>query len=314
MRPAECSMSRFWPRYRTKISQTAYPERSGWGGDDLAVSGGPGLDGLLDQPGEAVADEGGGAAVEPEDVLVEPRVRLAGPRPGSGGEVLLAHRAVVGAQQPALDEAEDEMDAGQPERGVAPGGARADRLVVVARGRQAEVAAPAVRVHGRRLGDRGGEEGVQARGRGVGQRAEPEPAETAPAGLAAAGLERPADQGLAGGAPAALAGPRATDVGLVGLDAPGQGLTIRADRGLAELVQPGPGGPVAAQAQLPPQLGGGDPALAGRHQVDGQEPAAEAGLGLLEDGAGEQGVLLAAGHALVDDLGPERVGVVMAAC
>src|SRR5689334_19710615 len=43
---------------------TAYPERSGWGGDDLAVSGGPGLDGLLDQPGEAVADEGGGAAVE----------------------------------------------------------------------------------------------------------------------------------------------------------------------------------------------------------------------------------------------------------
>src|SRR4051794_18992483 len=65
---------------------TAYPERSGWGGDDLAVSGGPGLDGLLDQPGEAVADEGGGAAVEPEDVLVE-----------VGGEVLLAHRAVVGA-------------------------------------------------------------------------------------------------------------------------------------------------------------------------------------------------------------------------
>jgi hypothetical protein len=33
--------------------------------------------------------------------------------------VLLAHRAVVGAQEPALDEAEDEVDAGQPERGVA---------------------------------------------------------------------------------------------------------------------------------------------------------------------------------------------------
>src|SRR5438128_8529082 len=112
-----------------KISSTAYPERSGWGGDDLAVSGGPGLDGLLDQPGEAVADEGGGAAIEPEHVLVE-----------VGGEVLLAHRAVVGAEEPALDEAEDEVDAGQPERGVAPGGARADRLVVEARGRQAEVA------------------------------------------------------------------------------------------------------------------------------------------------------------------------------
>src|SRR3954451_11364328 len=150
---------------RRLVVVTAYPERSGWGGDDLAVSGGPGLDGLLDQPGEAVADEGGGAAVEPEDVLVE-----------VGGQVLLAHRAVVGAEKPALGEAEDEVDAGQPERGVAPGGARADRLVVVARGRQAEVAAPAVGGHGRRLGDVGGEEGAQARGRGVGQDGEPEPA------------------------------------------------------------------------------------------------------------------------------------------
>src|SRR5947209_16623570 len=69
-------------RLGAEIPFTAYPERSGWGGDDLAVSGGPGLDGLLDQPGEAVADEGGGAAVEPEDVLVE-----------VGGEVLLAHWA-----------------------------------------------------------------------------------------------------------------------------------------------------------------------------------------------------------------------------
>jgi hypothetical protein len=72
-------------------------------------------------------------------------------------------------------------------------------------------------------------------------------------------------------------------------------------------------GPAAAEAQLPLQLGGGDPALAGRHQVDGQEPAAEAGLGLLEDGAGQERVLLAAGHALVDDLGLERVGVVVPA-
>jgi hypothetical protein len=101
-------------------------------------------------------------------------------------------------------------------------------------------------------------------------------------------------------------------VGLVGLDAPGQGLAVGADHGLAELVQPGPGGPVAAEAQLPLQLGGGDPALARGHQVDGEEPLGETGLGLLEEGAGEQGVLLAAGHALVDDLGPERVGIVVA--
>jgi hypothetical protein len=76
-------------------------------------------------------------------------------------------------------------------------------------------------------------------------------------------------------------------------------------------VQPGPGGAVAAEAHLPLELGGGDPALARGHQVDGEKPATEAGLGLLEDGAGEQRVLLAAGDAFVDDLGPERVGIVV---
>src|SRR5436305_8945293 len=286
------------------INYTAYPRPSGWcwRGDEVSVAGRLDAHGVLDEAGEAVADPLGGAAIEAERVLVE-----------VGREVLLAHRPVVGAQEPALDEAEDEVDAGQPERGVAPGRAEIDGLVVVARGRQAEVAAPAVRRHGRRPGDVGGEEGGQALGRGVGQQAEPEPAEAATAGLAAAGLDRPGDQGLAGGAPAALAGSRATDVGLVGLDALGQGLTIRADHGLAELVQPGPGGPVAAEAQLPLQLGGGDPALARGHQVDGEEPARQAGLGLLEDRAGEQGVLLATGDALVDDLGLQRVRVAMAA-
>src|SRR4051795_6506582 len=127
------------------LRRTAYPQRSGWGGDDLAVSGGRGLDGLLDQPGEAVADEVGGAAIEAEDVLVE-----------VGGEVLLAHRPVVGAQEPALGEAEHQVDRGQPERGGAPGGGAAVRPLAAEPRRQAEVAAPAFGGHGRRLGDVGG--------------------------------------------------------------------------------------------------------------------------------------------------------------
>src|SRR4051794_1962865 len=238
---------------RQEIFFTAYPERSGWGGDDLAVSGRPGLDGPLDQPGEAVADEGGGAAIEPEHVLVE-----------VGGEVLLARRAVVGAQEPALDEAEDEVDAGQPERGVAPGCAEVDGLVAVTGVRQTAVARPAVGGHGRGLGDMGGEEGSQALGRGIGHPREPEPAEAAAASrLAAASLDGAGDQGLAGRASARPAGLGSAEMGLVGLDAPGQGLAVGADHGLADLVQPGPGGLVAAQAQLPLELGGGDPALAG---------------------------------------------------
>src|SRR3954470_3570425 len=99
------------------ISITAYPRPSGWcrRSDDRAIGGGPDLDRVLDQPGEAVADELSGAAIEAEHILVE-----------VGGELLLAHSPVVGAQEPALDEAEDEVDAGQPERGVAPGRAEID--------------------------------------------------------------------------------------------------------------------------------------------------------------------------------------------
>src|SRR3954453_7110570 len=108
---------------------TAYPLPPGWcwRSDEISVAGRLDAHGVLDEAGEAVADPLGGAAVEAERVLVE-----------VGGEGLLAHRAVVGAEEPPLDEAEDEMDAGQPERGIAPGRAEIDGLVVVARGRQAE--------------------------------------------------------------------------------------------------------------------------------------------------------------------------------
>src|SRR5436305_11221842 len=98
------------------INYTAYPRPSGWcwRGDEVSVAGRLDAHGVLDEAGEAVADPLGGAAVEPERVLVKPRVRLAGPRPGSGRQVLGADSAMMGAQQPALGEAEDEVDAGQP--------------------------------------------------------------------------------------------------------------------------------------------------------------------------------------------------------
>src|SRR3954453_19791364 len=174
------------------IGDSASPRASGGGGpgDDGPVGGGPGADGLLDEPGEAVADALGGAAVEPEHVLV-----------GGGRQVLAADRAVVGAQEPALGEAEDDMDAGQRERRL--GGAGIDRLVDVAPGREAGVAGPAVGGDGGGLGDGRAEEPLEARGRGVGRHREPEPAEAAAGSVR---LDGAGDQRLAGGAPAALAG------------------------------------------------------------------------------------------------------------
>jgi hypothetical protein len=201
------------------------------------------------------------------------------------------------------------VDGGEAERRVAPGGAEADGLVVVALGRQAAIAGPAIGGHRRGLGDLGGEEALEARGRGIGQHGQPEPAEAAAAGFAASGLDGTGDQRLAGRTAAALARFRAADMGLVSLDPLRQRLAVGSNHRPADLVQPSPGRLVAAEAHLPLQLGGGDPTLARGHQVDGEKPLGEAGLGLLEDGAGEQGMLLAAGHAFVDDLGPERVGV-----
>jgi hypothetical protein len=102
-------------------------------------------------------------------------------------------------------------------------------------------------------------------------------------------------------------------MGLVGLDALGQGLAFGPDHGLADLVQPGPGGAVAAKAHLPLQLHGGDAALAGGDEVDRKKPAAQPGFGLLEDRPGQQRVLPAAGHALVDQALLVTPGVGMAA-
>lgn len=70
-------------------------------------------DGVLKEAGEAVRQAFGGASVEAEDVLVE-----------IGLAVLGADGAVVGGEQPALDEAEDEVDHLQPLAGIVPRPAR----------------------------------------------------------------------------------------------------------------------------------------------------------------------------------------------
>src|SRR3954447_760944 len=279
------------------IIVTASPQPSGRLADGAV--GRRGCDhGLLDQAGEAMADALGGAAVEAEDVLVQ--VPL---------QVLLAHRPVVGAQEPALGEAEHQVDRGQPERRVTPGSGEIDRLVVVALGGEAVVAPPAV---GRDLGraaDGAAEQALEARGRGVGHRLQAQPAEPPSLALAAPALDRAGDDRLAGRPAPGLAGLGAADQGLVGLHAPAERRAISRHHGAADLVQPSPGGPVAAEPHLPLQLHGGDAALAGGDEIDGEKPACRAGLGLLEDGAGQERVLLAAGHALVDQTPLVPIGV-----
>src|SRR5215212_3361133 len=93
----------------TASARTASPQRSGWVADGAA--GGRERDhGLLDRAREAVADAFGGAAVEAQDVLVE-----------IGRQMLLADGTMVGAHEPALGEAEHEVDSREPQGGVAAG-------------------------------------------------------------------------------------------------------------------------------------------------------------------------------------------------
>ena len=142
-----------------------------------------------------------------------------------------------------------------------------------------------------------GEEPFEARGRGVGDRLQPQPPEPAATALA----------------PAALARLGTADQRLVGLDPGGQRLALRPDHRLADLVQPAPGGLIAGKTHLPLQLHGRDAALGGGHQPDRQEPARQAGLGLLEDRPGQERMLLAAGSALLDQPLPVVVGRTVAA-
>src|SRR3954451_9569687 len=119
-----------------------------------------------DDGGEAEeAGEGGrrrAAAVEAEGELVEPRVRLAGPRPGSGLEVLRP-QAVVDAQRPPLGIGSDGVDPAEREVGRR----LADHLRVVLDLLEVAVAGPAVTDDRAAAGDVAGGEAAQALGRVV---------------------------------------------------------------------------------------------------------------------------------------------------
>ena len=75
--------------------------------DDLTIGDGWGLDGVLDDACETVADRLGGSPVEAKDVLVEIALHMFG-----------ADRTVMGAEQPAFGEPEDEVDGGQVQDGI----------------------------------------------------------------------------------------------------------------------------------------------------------------------------------------------------
>lgn len=102
------------------------------------------------------------------------------------------------------------------------------------------------------------------------------------------------DNGFALGPAAALAGALAADDKFIHFHAAGEFPAILADGAAPQLLQPAPGGAVAAQTQQLLEIGGIDAGFAGGEPPHGLEPIGDRLLGAVHDRAGGQGMLVLA--------------------
>jgi IS5 family transposase len=200
-------------------------------------------------------------------------------------EVFAVHRALMGAQQPALGERGDTMDAGQQFAGVLPARARcalAAPVMDVAELADAVVALPRVGDDRCARLDMIGHERVQ-RGRGpVGEDPHPAPAEP----LRSPQLDGYAHQGFLTLRPAA-AQPRllASDVGLIHLHRAAEPIAAGAHERRAQPVQHRPRCLIRADFERALQAERGDPILGRREPPACREPDRERRPCPIEDGA-----------------------------
>ncbi len=159
--------------------------------------------------------------------------------------------ALVSAEQPPLEKRGDNMDTGHDL--VSRIGAAVDDgdLVLVAGRRQSRVAAPSVGVNLRSRRHGALDEGKQTvRGHVF------DAPKADPANAATILFGRHRDNGLGLGFPTPFAFFRAADIGFVHLDGAREAIPARPDHRSPQLVEPGPGRLVAAQAEHPLQAQG----------------------------------------------------------
>ena len=240
--------------------------------DDRVAGSWGSVDGLLDQAVEQLAPGSGGPPVESEREFVEVVV-----------EVGVLDGALVRTEQRSLQEGGNTMYT--RERTVQRGRifSRHDGFMAVAPSAELGITGPAVCSHSASGLDGCENEPFQARCRSVRQAFQANAPDSVPVLL-----RGDRNDGLAAEAAPERPFVLPSHVGLVHFHDPAQAVATRTDHGAAQLVQPGPRGPLLAQAEHPLQPERTGTILLRRHPPHRLEPSPQGLASAFEDGSGCQ--------------------------
>src|SRR3990172_1041739 len=234
--------------------------------------------GLFHEPVEELPPVPRRSAVEAECELVEVEI-----------ELLSRYRPLMGAKQPALQQGRHPMHPGQECHRRLPAPADPPGLVRVSLSLESLVSFPSIRDHyGSRL-DRALYEAREAWGGSVrngGEADAPDPLSI--------DLRGDHHQSLISQASAAPPGLDSPDVRLVHLDVAGERVPTGSNHGASELLEAGPGCPIAPEPEQPLQSKGADPVLLVGEPPHGAEPSPQGKVAPVKDRSGRDGGLVSA--------------------
>src|SRR5712692_3839179 len=206
--------------------------------------------------------------------------------------MLPADGALVRAQQPTLEERGDPVDTREHGFGGLAAAEQDPPVMAIADLGESAVALQTVRDHDGARGDGLLDERQQAGRRGV-----RDPAQANPTDGRAAHLRSDSHQGLLADVATPTTGLDAAHERFVHFHRAGQAVPAGAHHGAAQLVEPGPGGAVAAEPQDTLQAQRAGPGLLADHPPDRAEPQRQRRAGVLEDRSRRHGHLMPARRA-----------------
>ena len=235
---------------------------------------------LFDESVKQQPSGSGCAAVKAKGELVEIVIQMICPA-----------RSLVGSEQPALEQGDHLVDAGQQIIWIA---ALSHNAVPVASGFQTPVTPPAVSLNFGPWLDHLLHGLSEAFPRSVSNAGKADSSD-----LSSVNLSAHKDQALACCSSPSFAGFGSADKGFVDFHDPRQSISTRPHHGATQLVQPVPGGPIASQAQGPLQPQCTDSILLVGHMPHRLKPHAEGFMRIGEKGSGSGRKIMSAARAAI---------------